>query len=181
MFSRNNLRMRKADSTDLSFITNIRMSEHVQSNVGMVLFANESTQTEWLNKSSADGSKLYAIFEEFKVDRWVRLGYIRITDIDHQNKSMCVGGDLDIQHCGKGHGKSMYEMILALGFDTWNMNRIWLLVLETNTRAQNLYLKMGFKKEGVQRGAIFKSGRYVDYVMMSLLKDEHLTVKGSVA
>ena len=73
---------------------------------------------------------------------------------------------------GKSHGKAMYHLIFKLGFLTWNMNRLWLLVLETNKRARNLYSKMGFKEEGCQRNAIFKNGIYVDYHMMSILKDE---------
>jgi diamine N-acetyltransferase len=53
------------------------------------------------------------------------------------------------------------------------MNRLWLLVLENNEPAKNLYKKMGFVNEGVQRQAIFKEGQYHDYIMMSLLRGEY--------
>ena len=53
------------------------------------------------------------------------------------------------------------------------MNRLWLLVLENNEPAKNLYKKMGFVNECVQRQAIFKEGQYHDYIMMSLLRGEY--------
>ena len=52
------------------------------------------------------------------------------------------------------------------------MNRLWLSVLEYNLRAINLYKKIGFTQEGVSREAIFKNGKFENYVMMSLLKSD---------
>ena len=98
---------------------------------------------------------------------------IRLSAIDFVNRSMCVGGDIAEEFAGQGHGKIMYEMIFKLGFDTWGMNRLWLSVLESNNRAINLYKKMGFIDEGVQRKAIYKDGKYLDYLNMSILKDEY--------
>jgi RimJ/RimL family protein N-acetyltransferase len=46
------------------------------------------------------------------------------------------------------------------------------MVLSFNDIALDLYMKMGFIEEGVQRQAIYRNGQYIDYIMMSLLKDE---------
>jgi RimJ/RimL family protein N-acetyltransferase len=45
--------------------------------------------------------------------------------------------------------------------------------MENNTIAINLYTKMGFCLEGTQRQAIFRDGKYVNYLMMSILKEEY--------
>jgi RimJ/RimL family protein N-acetyltransferase len=58
------------------------------------------------------------------------------------------------------------------------MNRLWLLVLENNKVALSLYRKAGFVEEGRQRKAIFRDGRYLDYLMMSILRSEYEKVTG---
>lgn len=147
----------------------VRTSSHVQDNVGQTAFISDETQLRWFESLLTDESRLYAIFELNAVP----IGYIRITDIDYTNRSMCVGGDIEEEICGQGHGRAMYGLIFMLGFDVWNMNRLWLKVLEHNTRARRLYKKMGFTEEGVQREAIYKNGKYEDYITMSILRREY--------
>jgi RimJ/RimL family protein N-acetyltransferase len=62
---------------------------------------------------------------------------------------------------------------LKYGFNTLNLNRIFLHVFETNPRAIRAYEKAGFSHEGRKRQAEFKNGTYVDILMMSVLKDEY--------
>lgn len=169
MIKHGDYRIRLLEKEDLPFITKVRTSPHVQDNVGQVIFVNEELQAKWFENLLADKSKLYTIFEFGREP----IGYIRLTDIDHINKSICIGGDIAEQYCGQGHGKAMYSLIFQLGFQTWNMNRLWLLVLEDNKRAQRLYEKVGLQKEGVQRKAVYKNGKYQDYIMMSILREEY--------
>ena len=173
MLQNNNFRIRMMDRSDLPFVTRVRTSEHVQNNVGVVVFTNEQNQQKWFDKVSSDSSQLYALLEKQEGDKWIPLGYIRITEIDHKNKSMCVGGDIAEEQTGKGYGKEMYKLILKLGFEVWGMNRLWLLVLEENERAHHLYKKMGFIDEGVQRQSVYKNGKFVNYISMSILKEEY--------
>jgi RimJ/RimL family protein N-acetyltransferase len=67
----------------------------------------------------------------------------------------------------------MYKMIFDLCFNQYNINRLWLFVLDYNKIAISLYKKLGFIEEGKQRKAIFRNGNYHDYIMMSLLKTEY--------
>ena len=100
-------------------------------------------------------------------------GLIRLDNIDTINKSICVGMDIDTAFRGQGLAKEIYRVLMQLLFDQ-GFNRIWLLVLDFNIRAINLYLKLGFKLEGSQRKAIFRNNSYHDYLMMSILKDEYV-------
>ncbi len=173
MLREGQFRIRMMEKTDLPFITSVRTSEHVQNNVGVVLFTNEQNQQKWFDKVISDPTQLYAIFEILEGNGWMPLGYLRITEIDHKNKSMCVGGDIIAEESGKGYGKEMYRLILKLGFDVWGMHRLWLLVLQNNERARRLYRKMGFVEEGMQRESIYKNGQYENYVLMSILEGEY--------
>jgi len=46
-------------------------------------------------------------------------------------------------------------------------------VLETNQRAINLYNKLGFIKEGVKREEVLKNNKWINSIVMSILKSEY--------
>ena len=46
-----------------------------------------------------------------------------------------------------------------------------------NPRAEKVYLKAGFKREGVLRDAIMDGDKYADDILMSILEDEWRTLK----
>ncbi len=169
----NNYRARLIDEEDLDFITDLRLSGHVQENVGNVIFTNKILQKEWLAKISKSSSDKFMIFEIDEGDHYQKLGMIRLSAIDFVNRSVCVGGDISEEYVGLGHGQNMYNLIFKLGFDVWGMNRLWLSVLENNHRAIKLYKKMGFVDEGMQRKAIYKNGQYLNYLNMSILLNEY--------
>jgi RimJ/RimL family protein N-acetyltransferase len=58
------------------------------------------------------------------------------------------------------------------GFAELNLNRIWLAVLADNVRAERLYRSLGFREEGRLRDAQYKRGRYLDVILMALLRRE---------
>ena len=104
----------------------------------------------------------------------INVGIFRADAIDHKNRSVMVG--LDIERKWRGHGFSIpiYEMLLSYYFDTCGMNRVYLKVLETNERAIHIYRKLGFVEEGRDRQAVFRGGAFRDYICMSILRDEYV-------
>jgi RimJ/RimL family protein N-acetyltransferase len=72
----------------------------------------------------------------------------------------------------KGLGTETVEMILQHGFDTLNLNRIYLRVYSMNPRARRAYEKAGFILEGTMREGVYKHGRYADIHIMSVLRSE---------
>jgi len=172
-------RIRLAGDEDIDFITDLRLSQRVQSSVGVFLFTNTANQKEWLQRVSKSSNEKFMIFELFEdiSKSYKKIGMVRFSNIDFVNRSVCVGGDIAEIFEGKGHGKAMYETIFKVGFDVWGMNRMWLSVLENNERAIALYKKMGFIDEGVQREAIYKDDKYLNYINMSVLRNEYNLTK----
>lgn len=110
------------------------------------------------------------------------IGYLRLANIDYQNSSLEIGGDIgEREYRGKGVGKIMYQKALGFVFDELNINRVYLHVLEDNEVAIKFYTKMGFQKEGLLRQHIFKNGKFRNIFVMSILREEFLRMKSESA
>ena len=46
-----------------------------------------------------------------------------------------------------------------------------------NPRAEKVYLKAGFKREGILRDAVMDGDKYADDILMSILEDEWRLLK----
>jgi RimJ/RimL family protein N-acetyltransferase len=64
------------------------------------------------------------------------------------------------------------RLMLQHGFDTLNLNRIFLRVYSNNLRAIRCYEKAGFVQEGCMRQAHYQDGNYLDILLMSVLHSE---------
>ncbi len=71
-----------------------------------------------------------------------------------------------------GYGTDALRAALTYGFEQLGLNKISLDVFEDNARAQRSYVKCGFVREGVHREDVFKDGRFLDVVRMSILARE---------
>jgi len=67
------------------------------------------------------------------------------------------------------------RLTLAWAFDVLGVHRVQLEVLASNSRAINCYLACGFRQEGVRREAELYPGGWKDFIMMALLRSEHVT------
>jgi len=65
--------------------------------------------------------------------------------------------------------------LLHHAFESLNLNRISLQVLESNPRAIKVYKRVGFTVEGRLGEDRFSQGRYEDTIIMSILRDEWRT------
>jgi diamine N-acetyltransferase len=74
---------------------------------------------------------------------------------------------------GHGIGRQMLAGILDYVFQELKAHRLWLDVFETNKRAQHVYERLGFRREGILREAIFRDGEFHTQVLMSILDREY--------
>ena len=103
MIENNNYKARLIDLEDLDFLNKIRLSSHVQNNVGVHLFTNNFLQKNWLENISKSAKEKYLILEFCdEKNSWQKIGLIRFTEIDFINRSICVGGDISADFIGKG-------------------------------------------------------------------------------
>lgn len=85
-----------------------------------------------------------------------------------------IGND---QARNRGLGSEAAKLVVDYGFNKLNLETISLGVNTENKRAIASYEKAGFRPEGVRRKLIFRNGRYYDALMMSILREEHLSAE----
>lgn len=103
------------------------------------------------------------------------LGLVTLASIDYLNQSaelhIMIGSEKE-----RGHGMGTFAVstMLKHAFLNMNLHRVELMVLTENIRAQHLYEKCGFKKEGVKRKSNYKNGKFCDMYCYSILKEEFI-------
>lgn len=73
---------------------------------------------------------------------------------------------------GQGIGSWMVAATRDFAFDQLKLHRLSLDVYSFNPRAEAVYRKAGFRREGVLRDAVRDGDRYGDDILMALLEDE---------
>ena len=105
--------------------------------------------------------------------QWKLIGSLAFNDIDWRSRISEFGIMIgDKTYWNRGYGTEAVRLLAKHGFNTLNLNRIFLHVFENNPRAIRAYEKAGFVHEGRERQAEFKQGEYMDVLVMSILKDE---------
>jgi RimJ/RimL family protein N-acetyltransferase len=72
----------------------------------------------------------------------------------------------------RGYGSEVTRLMVRLGFEEFNLNRIQLEVFARNDGAVKVYEQAGFVFEGRSRQAYYRNGRYIDALRYAILRSE---------
>jgi [ribosomal protein S5]-alanine N-acetyltransferase len=72
---------------------------------------------------------------------------------------------------GKGYGTEATRLMLDYAFGTLNLHKVTLEVFSNNPAGMRAYEKAGFQREGLLRQQHFVEGRYVDGILMGVLRE----------
>lgn len=110
--------------------------------------------------------------------QWKHIGNVGLHQIEWTNRSAEFGIFIgDKTFWNKGYGTEATRLTIKHGFETLNLNRIYLHVFETNPRAIHAYENVGFVREGKLRQSTYRNGIYIDSLLMSMLRSEWDTQK----
>ena len=122
---------------------------------------------------SIDARDAAAGTETASAAEWTHIGSLGFHSVDWRNRwaelGICIGNK---SFWSAGYGSDAVRALLGWGFRELNLNRVWLKVFESNSRAIGCYEKVGFHHEGRFRQDRFHAGRYWDTLVMGLLRDE---------
>ena len=143
----------------------------------MIMPLSQAEEEDWfetlLKKSPFERPLAIEIQPDPQLEEWIFVGNCGLFGIDWQNRFAEIGIHIGEKgYWNQGFGTKAMLLILKHGFENLNLHRLWLRVFETNLRAVRSYEKAGFKQEGKFRQAQFINGKYVDVMIMSVLKTE---------
>lgn len=171
MFAHKEISMRPVESQDLEKIRNLRNEQSTWQYLSDASLISESMQHQWFENLKLTLDERYYTVEQKTFGQFI--GVIRTDQIDLRNRSIRVGCDIIPKERGKGFGTMTFEMLLKFLFIYHSYHRLWLCVLENNEVAKKLYKNVGFKEEGRLRAAIWREGKWMDYIVMSILEEEY--------
>jgi ribosomal-protein-serine acetyltransferase len=96
-------------------------------------------------------------------------GMVGVHGVDWRNRATTIGYWLDAAHEGRG---TMTEAVRALvdhAFGAWDLHRVVIEAAVENARSRAIPRRLGFREEGVRRGAERHDGRYLDIVVYARL------------
>lgn len=73
---------------------------------------------------------------------------------------------------GKGYGTDALRAMITYAFKKQKAERVFISPRVSNERAIHVYEKVGFKKEGILRHYEKFEGKWIDCLMMAILRDE---------
>lgn len=77
---------------------------------------------------------------------------------------------------GKGYGTEACSLMLRHGFNALRLHRIYCYTSEANIAMQKICENLAMQREGVQRQAFFKHGRFYDVIEYAILVNEWRTM-----
>ncbi len=127
----------------------------------------ETKHKQWLENHEKDCSiRMYLIR-----DGSTPIGVCGLTGIDLVNQRAEFSIYIAPGYQGQGYGKQALKLLLWHGFDAYPLNVIWGEVFDKNP-GLDVFLKVGFKKEGLRRDFYYRNGKFVDAHIISIKRNE---------
>ena len=98
------------------------------------------------------------------------VGLVGLKDTDTDNKKTEIGYWLSEAFQHKGIITCSCKTLISYAFDEMDINRIQIKAAEHNLKSQQIPVRLGFKREGIERDGELHSRGFVDLVIFSLLK-----------
>lgn len=161
--------IRKFERTDIpkkvEWINNPENNQFLHYDIPISIAGTE----RWFDSHQGEETRYDAVIEADGVP----VGTIGLLSIDRKNSKAeyyIAMGEVDYK--GKGVAKEASKLILAYGFETLGLNRIYLFTEVENITAQKLFERVGFVREGVIRQDIVSHEKYVDRIAYGFLRED---------
>lgn len=163
--------LRELRETDMPLLNKLINDPNIENYiVGWSKPVSMSEQMLWYQNLKNDSNIRYCIAD---IKDSKPFGTVIISKIDYKNKSCNIDIKIDPKYHGYGIGSETISLITKYAFEELNFNRITAAVLDYNIASQRIFEKNGFIREGVQRKAIYKLGKYNDLYNYGLIKEDY--------
>jgi RimJ/RimL family protein N-acetyltransferase len=155
-------------------ISELRYDEEICDNIHDGKMYPSHQTKEWLANLPKDKERwiIYPAENNNCLYTYYAIGIARIDNIDLYNRNCYVGLDIYKKYRGQGLAKPIYIDLLNKLFNSYNMNMVYLEVLETNVRGIHIYQQLGFTQCGMFPKKVFKKQQYINSLIFSLSAEE---------
>ncbi len=134
---------------------------------------SRAEEERWVESLASRREDIVLAIEVRAGDQWVHIGNVGLHRIDWKNRTATLGIVIgEREYWGKGYGTEAVRTMLRYAFGELGLNRVELETYSFNPRAIRCYEKVGFRREGVRRQALYRNGKFHDVILMGILRDE---------
>lgn len=163
--------LRSIEVEDLEFIRSLINDPEIEKTiVGWALPISRTDEEKWYaNFSNSEKSIRYIIEDK----QGCTVGLTGLGNIDMKNGSAKgLGIRISPKVQSKGLATDAYMTMFNYAFSELRLHRIETSAFEDNIASLKFQSKLGSKKEGVRREAIYKGGQYKNVVTLGCLKED---------
>jgi diamine N-acetyltransferase len=168
------VRLRAMEREDLPLFVAWLNDQEVRQNMMECIPLSSENEKRWYESMLELPRALQPLgIEIFTSDGWEMIGNLSLHNIEQINRGAEVGIVIgEKKYWNQGYGREAMRLLLRHAFNHLNLNRVYLRVYETNLRGIRSYERAGFIHEGRLRQAQFCNGKFVDVLIMSVLRSE---------
>lgn len=173
------IRFRKSEREDIPMFVRWLNDPEVRQGLAMYLPLSTEEEQRWFENMIQHPPYEHPFTIEVRsqnidgTDTWMPIGNCSLFEFDWRNSNAELGIFIgEKTFWNKGYGGEAVKLLVHHAFNVLNLHRVWLRVFETNPGAIRCYEKVGFVHEGRKRQSEFQDGRYIDTLLMSVLRDE---------
>jgi len=164
------IRLRAPERSDIPMFVRWFNDPELLRYLAMYLPMSQAAEEQWFEAQLNDSSGHVFVIE---TSEGVPIGNLDLFDIDSKNGQAGCGISIcEKPYLNQGYGTDALRTLLNFAFREMNLHRVFLQVFDFNERAIGCYEKLGFRHEARLRDAHFLEGRYVDELIMGLLREE---------
>jgi RimJ/RimL family protein N-acetyltransferase len=171
------VRLRRVEREDLPRFADWLNDPEVRRHLALIYPMSTALEERWFEGELAKEPALQPfVIEAMRVGGeayWNPVGVTAFHAIDWRSRAGELGiviGEKSVWNAGVGTDAT--RTLVRWGFRELNLNRVFLRVYEDNAAAIRCYEKVGFKHEGRLRQDRYQDGRYLDTLVMGLLRGE---------
>ena len=165
--------LRELRDTDMPLLNKLINSPNIEKYiVGWSKPVTMSEQISWFQNLKSDANIRYIISDKDDNNSY---GTGIISRIDNKNRTCSIDIKIDEDCHNNGYGKETISLLINYIFNELNLNRIAVNILDYNIGSQKIFEANGFIKEGEQRQAIYKNGKYNNLFIYALTKEDYLS------